>query len=82
MKRIQTFGLSGEEVTSQLMSEYERRFDLRKAQHPNADIFALLQEQSQAWMESMCQVMLNNNAKATLDVMNYINAVRVQDKSS
>ena len=82
MNKIRAFGLSGEEVTSQLMSEFERRFDSRKSNHPDADIFLLLQEQSEAWMESMCQVIMNNNIKVTLDVMNYVNAARSQDKSS
>lgn len=82
MNKFRPFGLSGEEVASQLMSEFERRFDLRKSKHPDADIFVLLQEQSQAWMESMCQVILNNNAKVTADVVSYVNAARAIDKSS
>ena len=82
VNKFKAFGLSGEEVASQLMSEFERRFDLRKSKHPNADIFVLLQEQSEAWMESMCQVILNNNAKVTSDVVSYINAARGVDKLS
>lgn len=69
------FGLTSEQIAQKLIQEAEKRFAEAKEKHSTEDTLVLMQLRSGALIDTICQIILDNNTQITLDVHSYIQHV-------